>query len=397
MRPCLLVLLLLAVPPAQAAEPVPPGLPPLVRLLGAVDDAAVLADVLRGMHEALAGRRDVPMPDGWPAVYRKLAGSPNAEVRDRATLLAVQFGDPEALAALRRVVADVKAPAAARAHALEALVYKKKPELVPLLQGLLDDRALRGPAVRGLAAFADPNTARLILRRYPSFTEAEKADAVQTLASRPAYALALLAAVEEGQVPRRDLSAFTVRQMQGLRDKQVNERLLKVWGAVRPASQRKAALMARYKALLTPDYLRGADLGHGRAVFARTCASCHLLFGEGGKVGPELTGSQRANLDYVLENVLDPSAIVPNEYKVTLLSLKDGRVVTGIIKKEDDKVVTVQTPNEVLLVPRKEVEERTPSPLSMMPEGLLDLLKDEEVRDLVAYLASPTQVPLPGK
>ena len=84
------------------------------------------------------------------------------------------------------------------------------------------------------------------------------------------------------------------------------------------------------KALLTPDYLKSADLNAGKAIFTKNCASCHKLNGEGNDVGPDLTGSQRANLDYVLENVLDPSAVVPGEYKMTAFYLNDGRVITGL-------------------------------------------------------------------
>jgi putative heme-binding domain-containing protein len=158
--------------------------------------------------------------------------------------------------------------------------------------------------------------------------------------------------------------------------------------------------MAHYKALLTADFLNSADRSRGRAIYARTCASCHRLFGEGGDVGPDLTGSQRANLDYVLENVLDPSAIVPQDYQVTVVETKDGRVLTGIIKQENEKALTVRTQNDSILVPKDEIETRRRSPLSMMPDGLLAPLKNEDVRDLdvrdlIAYLASPTQVPLP--
>ena len=209
------------------------------------------------------------------------------------------------------------------------MLQRQPPDLLPVLQGLLTEPALRGPAIRGLAAYADAGTPALLLRHYSSLTAAEKADVVQTLASRPAYALALLDALEKGQVPRRDVSAFTVRQLQGLKNRSVDERLAKVWGAIRPASQEKAALMVQYKALLTPEYLKKADPSRGRLLFARTCASCHTLFDEGGKIGPELTGSQRNNLDYVLENVLDPSAVVAKEYQVTLLQTKDGRLIYG--------------------------------------------------------------------
>ena len=118
------------------------------------------------------------------------------------------------------------------------------------------------------------------------------------------------------------------------------------------------------------------------------------LFGEGGEVGPELTGSQRANLDYVLENVLDPNAVVPFDYKMTAFSLADGRVLTGLVRKETPTAVTVRTVNEEVTMPKADIESRKPTDLSVMPEGLLDQLTPTEVRALVAYLASPQQVPL---
>ena len=131
-------------------------------------------------------------------------------------------------------------------------------------------------------------------------------------------------------------------------------------------------------------------------MFAKHCASCHKLFGEGGDVGPELTGSQRANLDYVLENVLDPSAVVPGEYRMTAFALLDGRTITGIVRKETPQAVTIRTVNEEITVPVADLDARKPTALSVMPDGLFDALKEDEVRDLVAYLASPRQVPLPA-
>jgi putative membrane-bound dehydrogenase-like protein len=352
-------------------------------------------DVLRGIAEGLAGRRHVPMPKSWPSAYADLSESPLQEVRERALELAVLFGDEKAVVTLRKIMTDKKEPSAARQKALQTLVFMQKPELVPLLQEQLADPVLRGPAIRGLAAFADDKTPALILRNYAAFTEEEKSDAVHTLTSRPAYALALLDAVERKQVPRSDVSAFNARQMLGLKDQRVAERLEKVWGTIRPAAQDKAALLEKYKKQLTPNALKNADRSNGRAVYARTCAACHRLFDEGGTVGPDLTGSQRANLDYLLENLLDPSALVAKEYQMTVLATKNGRTLTGIVKQETERAVTVQTQNEVVMVPKDEIEARELSPVSMMPEGLLDKLTREEVRDLIAYLASPHQVALP--
>ena len=129
-----------------------------------------------------------------------------------------------------------------------------------------------------------------------------------------------------------------------------------------------------------------------RFVTTKACASCHRLFGEGGDIGPDLTGAQRMNLDYVLENVLDPSAIVPREYQVTVVETKGGRTISGIVKKENDAAITLQLQNEVVVLPIGDIDRRTATKLSMMPDGAFEQMKLEEVRDLVAYLASPVQV-----
>ncbi|HKI71476.1 MAG TPA: dehydrogenase, partial [Verrucomicrobiae bacterium] len=125
------------------------------------------------------------------------------------------------------------------------------------------------------------------------------------------------------------------------------------------------------------------------------CQQCHALFDAGGKVGPDLTGSNRADLDYLLQNIIDPNAVIPNEYRASTIEMKDGRSITCIVKQQDDKSVTVITQNETLVLPRNEIESVRQSELSMMPEGLLAPLQDQEVRDLLYYLSRPGQVPLP--
>jgi putative membrane-bound dehydrogenase-like protein len=368
----------------------------LVPLLARETDADVQRDVLRGLLTALEGWRDVPMPDGWPGAYARLARSPDPEVRGRALVLAAHFGDRQARGSLYRTLTDAQAAPADRQDALLTLLSIRDPALLPRMRALVaEGGALRGPALRGLAAYADAATPSLILQHYPSFTAAEKSDAVGTLASRPAYAHALLDALEEGRVARRDVSAFTARQLLALQDPELDARLGQVWGTARPASQDKARLMARYRPLLGADALAKADRSRGRVLFKQTCATCHRLFDDGGDIGPDLTGSQRANLDYVLENLLDPSAVVAKEYQVTVLETKDGRVLTGIIRQENDRALTFQTQNEKVTVPKREIQSRTPSSVSMMPEGMLDKLTNDEVRDLIAYLGSPEQVPLP--
>ncbi|MCI0743094.1 MAG: c-type cytochrome, partial [Gemmataceae bacterium] len=354
-------------------------------------------DLLRGIQQATTGRRSIPMPLTWKLSYPTLVESPLPEVRERALALAVQFGDDRALEALRKTVLDAKTPSAKRQSSLATLVFHQSKNLLPILHDLLDDLVLRSQAIKGLAAFDDPKTPPSLLERYAKLSEEEKAGAVHTLASRPAYALALLDAVDKKQVPRADISPFTARQIQALNHKEASAKLEKVWGTIRPAAQDKTKLMAKYKSALKPEVQKQADLKNGRLLYNKHCANCHRLFGEGSPIGPDLTGSQRMNLDYLLENMLDPSAVVPRDYQVWVVATTGGRTITGIIKEETDRALTVQTQNELIVLPKDEVESRTLSNVSMMPEGQLDPLTIEEVRDLVGYLKSPEQVPIPKK
>jgi putative heme-binding domain-containing protein len=393
------IVLMIGVVSLSAADPPAASsrvLAPLVRILADSNDPAVQLDILRGMHEALQGRRSVTAPEGWSAVHRKFADSANAEIRAKVLQLSVLFGDPQALASLRRTAADPQADATARQSALQTLVEKRPPDLLPLLRKLLGERVLRSTVLRGLASYSDPQIPRLVLEHYESFSDAEKADAIATLASRPAYALALLDAMEKGRVPRRDLSAFTVRQLLAFHNKELSERLTKVWGTVRPPSAEKATLLAKYKAMVPADALKKADRKHGRLLFTRTCASCHTLFGEGAKIGPDLTGSQRTIPEYLLTKLIDPSAVVARDYQMTVLTMKDGRTLSGLIKEENDKTLTLQTQNEAVRLDKSDIEERQRSQQSMMPDGLLAPLSEKELRDLIAYVSGPVQVPLPA-
>ena len=143
--------------------------------------------------------------------------------------------------------------------------------------------------------------------------------------------------------------------------------------------------------LASPD-LPVPNPDRGRALFGRICAQCHRLFDQGGDVGPDLTGSDRANPDYILENVLDPSATVGRDYTLTTVATRDGRLVSGILREQTANALVVQTPSERITLPRDDVEAIKGSSTSMMPEGQLEPLTPQEVRDLFAYLAASRPV-----
>jgi putative heme-binding domain-containing protein len=333
-------------------------------------------------------------PAGWAELSPSLISSSNKDVCRLAVGLALQFGDTSALEFLKKRAQDTKLNAEDRRVALETLMGAKATGTSELLQGLLSDVDVRAVAIRGLAAFDEPAIAQKILELYPTLTTLEKNDAVNTLAARRAYAQALVKALKEKTIPRGDISAYAARLLESLGDADVNAWLKENWGVSRPAAEETLKELKRYKDIVAKADVAKNDASRGRAVFKKTCASCHTLFDDGGNVGPNLTGSGRVEAEYVLQNLLDPNALVAQDYLTWIVKTKDGRVLSGLIRGETDQTVTVLTATESITLPKGEVASRKQSQQSMMPEGLLQTMREQELLDLLTYLKAPGQVPL---
>lgn len=351
------------------------------------------ANVLHGLQEAWASERSVPMPSGWTETFGSLWKSKSAQVRLRAIALGVLFDDPFAIMEMISVLETSTQDIGARNLAFKALSQKKSKDFLKYLFPLLEDQHLRALAIRELATYSETTIPSKLIALYPKLPAVEKGDVLQTLSSRAGFALSLLEAVEKGMIPRSDITPVLARQLLALKSAEVAKRLETVWGTFRPATAERKALINKYKQMLTPNTLAKADLPRGRTLYTQQCASCHKLFGEGGNVGPELTGGQRKSIDYILENVVDPNAIVAREYLVNIIETKTGRVLSGIIKEENDRAITLQTTNEIVVVPKDEIEDRAATKQSMMPEGIFDKMTPAEIRDLVAYLAAKEPLP----
>lgn len=374
---------------------------PLAALLAQTRDRpeAVRRDVVVGMAAGLAGVRKSPAPEGWKAYPREFSGTDAATLRVSVQGLDAVFGDGRALDEVRRLALDDKAELKLRQAALETLIDAKPPDLREVCEKLLEVRFLNTIAMQGLTRFDDPAIAQKLVKTYRRFHASERPALVEALVSRPAFAAELLDGVAAGGIPREAISAFQARQIRSFNKAELTAKLTKVWGELRDSPKDKEEQIARLKTDLTSARLTAADRSKGRAVFTKTCAVCHRLFGNGNDVGPDLTGAQRKDIDFLLINIVDPSAVVAKDFQVTALYLADGRQVNGIVVAETERSLTVRTlqGKEVvkLVIAKEDVEERKPSPQSLMPDGLLQALPEQDVRDLIAYLMSDAQVELP--
>jgi putative heme-binding domain-containing protein len=179
-------------------------------------------------------------------------------------------------------------------------------------------------------------------------------------------------------------------------DPALAEQLAEVWGEFRVTAADRRERISELKGRLDRAVIARGDLPRGRTIFDKVCGTCHKLYGNGGEIGPDLTGSGRDNLEYLLENIVDPSAVVTADFRMVVVAMKDGRILNGIVKRQTEKSLTLQTQTEAVVINRSEIEGQKPSTSSLMPDGLLDTLSETEIRDLIAYLAHQTQVPLPA-
>ena len=396
---------------ARRASVLDGGVGHLVKALGKEKTGAGTVYLLKAALEGWRGRDGSPTPEGWDGAYANIdevlksrpdAKARSAEILDLREALAVAFGDRRAFPRLRELAQDNKAPVERRQRALQTLLQGKDADAATLLTALLADPAMRLTAIRSLPGITGaPDTltkpATTVLAQYASLSPAEKQAAVATLSARADWAGVLLDAIAAKQVPRAELTSFAARQIANFGDPALTGKLTKTWGSIAAPGGDSAAEIAKFKTVLTPAFLRTANLPNGRSLYNVTCGTCHTLFGQGQQIGPDLTGSNRADLDYVLENIVNPNGLIGKDYELHLITLKDGRSVAGMVRQETESALTMQSLTGSETVAKKDITKHETPGFSMMPPGQLTAFTPEQQRDLVAYLASPSQVPLPGE
>jgi len=351
-------------------------------------------DVISGMSTALRGWRQAPQPKKWDAYKYIVANTKDIDTVNRFRDLSIVFGDGRALEEVAKI-AFGNAPVDERRAAIRSLVRARRKGIVPKLQNLLGNRELAATAIAGLAAFNTPETPGLLVKRFAGFRTGSRTEAINTLVSRASYAQVLLQAIQDGQVPKDEVSAFQIRQMQSFENDTITAKVNAIWPELKDLTAEKKEQIAKWRKELTEDVLAKAERSRGRLVFSKSCANCHKLFGEGKTIGPDLTGAQRTNLNYLLENIVDPSLTVSKNFQLSIVILEDGRNFSGVIVERKKKTITIQTADRRVTIARDEIDETLESNLSLMPENQLKVMKPQDVRDLISYLMSPSQVPLP--
>ncbi|MEC8825523.1 MAG: c-type cytochrome [Verrucomicrobiota bacterium] len=356
--------------------------------LAKADSDEIRASLLRGMKSGLEGQRNVDAPEGWSEISRELSQNPSRDISALTRELGQIFGDKAATQLALERLQNRSAPGPERRAALRSLVAQQNPELSRILPQLLQHPAMQLDAIRAYAGIRVDQGAHQLLTAYPDLAPNLQRAIVETLASRKEYAKPLLTALREGQIDKKAIPTYTARSLSEM----LGQPFTDVYGDMNDLSSDKKQLIAEYKKLLTNEAVSKGDIHAGKAIYDRTCSACHVLYGKGGKIGPDLTGSNRADLNYILLNMLDPSGDIPEAYQLVTVTKNDGQIIAGTVSDEDHQRLILNSVGLQNTVLKSDIKERATSPYSMMPEGLLLTLADKDVIDLVKYLRTSEPV-----
>ena len=247
----------------------------------------------------------------------------------------------------------------------------------------------------GLAGIDDPQLAQRLARSYRNFYPAERPALIDVLASRPNFAEALLHEIRTARFPALTLSPIHARQIRSFENAELTKLLTEVWGELRDSPQEKVALIQTSQAATDPRVSSRCRQRAGPCAVPQDVCEVPPAVRPRGVDWSRPDGSGTGNLDYLLLNMVDPSATVGAEYRLSVVVLKDGRVLNGIVTTRNDQTLTLQTAKERTVLELNDIEEVKTSTSSLMPDGQLQTLTTDQIRDLVGYLMHPVQVPLP--
>jgi len=359
------------------------------KLLATAPDDDARKRLMTGLQLAFQG---APIPE-LPEDLTKEMDAFSAAAGENDLILAIQRGDKEALKKAMAVVASSDSDPVERIELAKLFGSVDDPVVVPTLLKLLaldQNSTLKRVALQALANYDDPNIPKTILYRLGSTLPAEhdvQSTAHRVVAGRLEWAKQFLEKVDLAHVKARNVEPDVVQLLALYKDPEINAKIAKHWPDMRAqTSEQNMAEIARIKKVLAAEGGKG-DPDAGRTHFTARCAACHKLFEEGGVIAPDLTVYERGNLDFWLPGIVDPSLEIREGFTNFVATMNDDRVLIGMIADQNPQTVTLRdAANQETLLTRSDIKSLVATPVSLMPPGLLAGMKDQELRDLFAYL-----------
>ncbi|MGC1273709.1 MAG: neutral/alkaline non-lysosomal ceramidase N-terminal domain-containing protein [Planctomycetaceae bacterium] len=309
----------------------------------------------------------------------------NAVPAERCATIANEDAVKRTLAVARKRLADASAPPAIRGTAVGLLggplgTAADRHDLLEWL-GPQSPPALQDAVVEALAKSGDAETPSLLLAGWASYGPRLRGVVLQALLARPAWTAALLDAASAGTLAAGDFDAASRERLTKSSDAAIRKAASDLFGSA--ATSDRVQLVAKWQSELPA----AGDAVHGKALFEKTCASCHKLDGVGKEFGPNLAVLTDKSPTNLLASLLDPNKAVEAKYRGYAAVTADGRVLTGLVLRESAGSITLAgADGRTVELLRKDVEELQDTGKSFMPEGLERDLSPQDVADVIAFV-----------
>lgn len=358
------------------------GLNSIFKIAGFSDNPSAILSV--AIDTARKQQGFMRPPSQWPVLREKWMASPDHAIRGMALSASILFGDTEALQELKKRINSPDFSLDEKTDAIETLAAAQTTESITIVGQAFRDPTLRKPAILALRHFKEPAVGLSLIENWQNYDDGEQRAVVGTLVTRRDWALPLLEAIGAGKIPKTMLTAAQARSLAESGDAALNAAVLEHWGSPTRTSGQKEATLARATKLLAEKST--GDPAKGRVLFSQSCGACHILYGEGGKLGPDLTGRNRSDLTHLVRSIVDPSAEVPEDGRLTVVTRTDGSIASGIILSKNATSITLRGQQGDVVIKNGAVSTIQTQETSPMPEGLLDPLSDRQLQDLFSYL-----------
>lgn len=276
-------------------------------------------DLLKGMLDGMEGRVDIKEPSNWAKTDSQLKS--DKQLAAISLSIAQYYGNATAAIEMLALLKNDQANVEELKNTINSLASRQQKELVKELPRLLENEELRIEVIRAIASYELWGLGDLLIEKYDSFSSLEKQEVIQTMSSRPDYGSTLADAIRDELIPRKDIPAYIAIQLRRV----VGNGFVEIWGPIDQLSGNKKADYQKYQRLITDKAIANASAQKGKGIFQRTCAACHKMYGEGGDIGPDLTSSNRSNTAYLLGNIIEPSGVIQDDYKLVVVTTRDGR------------------------------------------------------------------------
>lgn len=355
-------------------------------LLNASPNRLITDKLLKGFEDAYKGRSLSAIPDQLVKALAKTgAGSVGLRLRQ---------GQPAAIAEAVKTIRKPNGRLVDRLQYIQILGETKRPEFVNLLlQVITTDKNpdIVSAALNSLQAYSKPKIGEAVVDSFGRLPSTSQAAAFALLSSRAQWSRQLLQAIDQGSLKQTNVSSATIRRMQLHDDSQINDLIAIRWGPISGANTQQ--MKDRIQQLASLLSTGSGNPKRGKPLYMKNCGQCHVLFGEGGQVGPDLTSFQRDDIKRALTNVVNPSLEIRKGFESHVVVTVDGRVITGFLADQDNQVVVLRSvEGQNVILQKDDIDEMTVGKRSIMPEGTLKSLSDQDIRDLFAYFRSSQPV-----